>query len=157
MNILPHRDEFLFPLEAAFDKFFNDFFGQRSSLLNSAKSNTGYPKLNYYSDGKEIKLVLAVPGCTSEDLELSYNEDNTLTIKGRMHHDFHAPESAQFYARELRQSSFVRTVSLPETRSPPTASLENGILIITWKIEKAQNKPKQVIQITQKRSDAREK
>ena len=60
MNILPHRDEFLFPLEAAFDKFFNDFFGQISSLLNSA--------LNYYSDGKEIKLVLAVPGCTSEDL-----------------------------------------------------------------------------------------
>jgi len=138
-------------LEAAFDKFFNDFFGQRSSLLNSAKSNTGYPKLNYYSDGKEIKLVLAVPGCTSEDLELSYNEDNTLTIKGRMHHDFHAPESAQFYARELRQSSFVRSVY------PPTASLENGILVITWKIEKVQNKPKQVIQINQKRSDAREK
>jgi HSP20 family molecular chaperone IbpA len=60
-------------------------------ILNSAKSNTGYPKLNYYLDDKEIKLVLAVPGCTSEDLELSYNKDTTLTIKGCIHHDLHAP------------------------------------------------------------------
>ncbi len=156
MNILPHRDEFLFPLEAAFDKFFNDFFNQRNSLLSSAKANTGYPKINYYSNDKEIVLTLAVPGCNSEDLELSYNEDNTLTIKGRMSQEYHAPESAQFYARELRQSSFVRTISLPETRSPPNASLENGILTIKWELKPLKNKPKQLIQINQKKSDAQE-
>lgn len=146
MSIIP-RDEFLFPLEQTFNKFFDDFFHNKHTLLNVTKANTGYPKLNYYDDGKEIRMVFSVPGVRKEDLDIEYNDDNTLTIRGRMSDDYVASDTAYYYCRELRQSAFSRTVALPEHSKPPNASLKDGLLTLTFEMEPIKEKPKLKIKI----------
>ena len=52
MQLLPNRDDYFFPIEATFNKFFDDFFHNKNTLLNVTKANSGYPKMNYYDDGE---------------------------------------------------------------------------------------------------------
>ena len=150
MQSLPNRDDYFFPIEVTFNKFFDDFFSNKNSLLNSTKANTNYPKLNYYSDGKTISMHIAVPGVTKENLEVEWHEDFTLTIRGKMSKEYSSPETSKFYLRELRTSSFSRNIACPGPESgvnkPPSLSLKDGILAITWEIEP--EKPKEKVLLT---------
>lgn len=138
MKIVPLRDELFFPLEATFNKFFDDFFANKSNS-NVAKANSGYPKVNSYIDGDNYKLSFAVPGVLSEDLEVDY-QNNTVTIRGQAAKK-HQSSSDSYYIRELRLSSFERTVSLPDLveGEPEEAKLADGILTLTWKLNPKNN------------------
>lgn len=127
------RDELFFPLEATFNKFFDDFFANKSNS-NVAKANSGYPKLNSYIDGDSYKLSFAVPGVLLEDLEVDY-QGNTVTIRGQASKR-HQSSTDSYYIRELRLSSFERTVTLPDLvdGEPEEAKLSDGILTLTWKL-----------------------
>jgi|GEM_PF-2167231 len=133
MKIVPLRDELFFPLEATFNKFFDDFFANKSNS-NVAKANSGYPKLNSYIDGDSYKLSFAVPGVLLEDLEVDY-QGNTVTIRGQASKR-HQSSTDSYYIRELRLSSFERTVTLPDLvdGEPEEAKLSDGILTLTWKL-----------------------
>ena len=146
MSLIP-RDEFLFPLEQTFNKLFDDFFHNKNTLLNVTKANSGYPKMNYYDDGEVVRMVFSVPGVRKEDLDIEYNDDHTLTLHGKMSAEYIASDKAYYYCRELRQSSFSRTVTLPEHSKPPTANLKDGILTLTFETEPIKEKPKLKIKI----------
>ena len=67
--IVPLRDDLFFPLEQTFEKFYRDFFGDKSNF-NIAKSSSGYPKTNAYIDGEHFKMLFSVPGVSKDDLVL---------------------------------------------------------------------------------------
>jgi len=147
MNIIPNRNDVLFPIEVTLNKFFDDFFNNKHSILSSAKANAGYPKLNYYQTDEKICMVFAVPGINKEDLEIEYNQDNTLTVRGKMNESY-SESNANYFVRELRTSSFSRTVVLPgSSLDKPTAKLENGLLILEWTLAPPKPKAKQLIEI----------
>ena len=135
MNLVPLRDDLMFPLEQTFNKFFEDFFSTKSNL-NVAKANSGYPKINSYVDGNTYKLSFAVPGVSPEDLDVEYGSSNTVTIRGKTAKKYQTNNESLFFVRELRLSSFERTVQLPEnvTGQPQDAVLSDGILSLTWNL-----------------------
>jgi hypothetical protein len=67
-----------------------------------------------------------------------------------MSKEYSAPETSKFYLRELRTSSFSRNIACPCPESgvnkPPSLSLKDGILAITWEIEP--EKPKEKVLLT---------
>lgn len=128
------RDDFLFPLEATFNKFFDDFFRTKGNL-DTAKSNIGYPKLNLHQDKDSTKLVFSIPGLKSEDINLEYGPGNCVTISGKMNATYKGGDDSVWYYREIRSSSFERVVPLPENieGEPDSATLQDGLLTLTWK------------------------
>ena len=134
MNLVPRRDDLFFPLESAFNKFFDDFFLNKSNL-NVAKANIGYPKLNLYQTKEDTKLVFSIPGLKSDDLYLEYGPGNCVTIRGRMNESYKGSEESVYYYREIRSTSFERVVPLPENieGEPDSATLQDGLLTLTWK------------------------
>jgi HSP20 family protein len=132
-DIAPNRDNLLFPLETAFDEFFREFFS--SNPISRVKQG-GYPKMNASESENELVLTLAVPGMKSEDLELVIDQNNILTVRGKMSVDYQSPEGSKYYIRELRQSAFERSIQLPEyVRGDPKTSMKDGILTLTWETE----------------------
>lgn len=137
LHMVPLRDDLIFPIEATFEKFFQDFFNSKSNI-DIAKSNTGYPKVNCFFEDDKYKIVYAVPGIKQEDLRLDYDEKNgTITIAGRMSSE-HIPTADRYVLRELRQSQFSRTLSLQPFVSgePESAVLADGLLTLTWSVAK---------------------
>lgn len=135
MNLVPLRDDFLFPLEQTFNKFFEDFFNNKSNA-NVAKANSTYPKYNSYLEGDCYKVVVAVPGVALEDLEVDKGTSGTIIIRGKSARKYQSAPDSQFYVREIRLSSFERMISLPDgvDGEPADAILENGLLTLTWKL-----------------------
>jgi len=133
-NLVPRRDDLFFPIEQAFDGFFNDFFS-KSSPLAKVKSASGYPKMNAWKSDGKFGLTFAVPGMTSEDLDVEIDSNNTLTIRGKMSSEYESPEGSSYYLKELRQSSFERSVVLPDfVDGDPETSMKDGILSLAWNV-----------------------
>lgn len=135
MNLVPLRDDLLFPLEQTFNKFFEDFFSNKSNA-NVAKANSSYPKYNSYVEGDSYKIVVAVPGVALEDLEVDRGLSGTVVIRGKSSRKYQSAADSQFYVRELRLSTFERMISLPEgvDGEPESAVLQDGLLTLTWKL-----------------------
>lgn len=132
-DVTPTRENLLFPLESAFDEFFRDFFA--SNPISRVKQG-GYPKMNASEANGELVLTFAVPGMTTNDLEVEIDQKNVLTVRGKMASDYQSPEGSKFYVRELRQSAFERSVQLPEyVRGDPQTAMKDGILTLSWQTE----------------------
>jgi HSP20 family molecular chaperone IbpA len=136
MNLIPLRDDLFFPLEQVFDKFYQDFFHNKSAI-NTVKSNQTYPKMNVYLENNQFIMKLAVPGAKEENLEIEYKNDNSVTIRGKMAEQHSASTQASFYIKELKQSIFERSLILPEyvQGEPESAELSDGLLTLTWKLK----------------------
>jgi HSP20 family molecular chaperone IbpA len=164
------RDDLLFPLEQSFDDFFNGFFG---SSLDSAKSKSGYPKLEAGIEGDNWIVRVAVPGVTYESLNVEIEDKpqgdihfpkgdihfvqrtiaplKMLKISGKMSEEYESPKDATMYRKELRKSSFTREITLPsEIEGEPDASLKDGILTLKWKLKSIEEPKKNTIKITVK-------
>lgn len=141
MHLLPsRRDDFLFPIEAHFNKIFDQFL-TGSSLKDSLKATQGYPKMDMYEDGESLTVKVAVPGLKLEDLSVDLDRSKglaELTIAGKLSEVSKSKASA-FYVKELRQSAFKRTVALPDyVKDDPDAVLEDGILTLRWDLPERQ-------------------
>ena len=144
--IVPLRDDLFFPLEQTFEKFYRDFFGDKSNI-NIAKSSSGYPKTNVYIDGEQFKMLFSVPGVSKEELEIEVDGD-TVTVKGKMSSKYCSAKDSEYLVRELRQSFFTRTLSIPNgVVGEPEANLADGILTLTWETERAKEPPVKRIEI----------
>ena len=144
--IVPLRDDLFFPLEQTFEKFYRDFFGDKSNF-NIAKSSSGYPTTNAYIDGEHFKMLFSVPGVSKDDLEIEI-DGNTVTVKGKMSSKYCSAKESEYLVRELRQSFFTRTLSIPNrVVGEPEANLADGILTLTWETERAKEPPVKRIEI----------
>jgi HSP20 family molecular chaperone IbpA len=135
-NLIPRRDDLFFPIEQAFDGFFNDFFS-KSSPLSKVKGASGYPKMNAWRNESEFGVTFAVPGMSSDDLDVEIDSNNTLTVRGKMSSEHESPKGSSYYLKELRQSAFERSVVLPDfVDGDPVTSMKDGILTLTWDVQK---------------------
>lgn len=134
-SLAPRRDDFFFPLEQTFNRFFDEFFSNDS--LDGVKGTGGYPKMNAYTDGGEMVMHVAVSGVPSENLKVEVTPENVLIVSGRMSSEYQTPKTATTgWRHELRQSVFERQFQLPEyVEGDPTARLKDGILTLRWKIK----------------------
>lgn len=163
MSLMPRREDFLFPLQKEFDKLFDEFFGPKRlpSLLNSVKSRSGYPKLDILVTDGKFRIEVAVPGVEPDDLriEILYESDSNrfgidesqsrmVRITGRMSHDYQYPNDTDYVFRELTRAKFQRIVRLPdEVKGDPEAIVKNGMLTLTWKLEKPQEAEAKLVPI----------
>ena len=150
LSTVPRREDLMFPIEQSFNKFFDDFFS--SNPLSKVKANAGYPRMNAYETDDKFVIALSVPGMKKDDINIEINSNHMLTVEGKMSEDYQAPDDAGYYLRELRQSSFSRSVQLPEhAQGDPQAVMKDGILELTWHI--FTKKPDPVRKITIKTED----
>lgn len=150
--ISPRREDFLFPLQQQFDKLFDEFFGPQRlpSLLNSVKSRSGYPKLDILVTDGKYRIEVAVPGVEPDDIKIEIlvepngqfgidaQKQRLLRIMGRMSHDYQYANDIDYYYRELTRAKFQRVIRLPnEVKGDPEAVVKNGMLTLTWTLEKS--------------------
>lgn len=133
-SIIPRREDLFAPIESHFHKFFEEFFNPKG--VDSIKATSGFPKMNAYEDDNELVLMVSTPGMSSDDIRVEVTPDNFLVISGRVSQDYHSPEGATWYLRELRQSAFERRLKLPSTvEGDPRATLKEGMLCLRWTLK----------------------
>lgn len=143
MQYLTRRDDFLFPIEAHFNKVFDQLL-TGTNLKDSIKSTQGYPKMDVFEDKEFLVIKCAVPGMKLDDISVEIDTQKTpeVTISGKMSQEYESPKDSKFYVKELRQSAFRRTFSLPDyAKKDPDAVLEDGILTLRWKIPEVEKEP----------------
>jgi len=134
---LATRDDFLFPIESQFNKIFDTFLSH-GPMKDSLKGSVGYPKMDVTEDDEYLTIKVAVPGLKSEDIDVvldnSIKKQPQVTISGKSTNITTNPK-AKFFVKELRTSSFKRTLTLPEyATEEPEALLDDGILTLKWKV-----------------------
>jgi HSP20 family protein len=130
----------LVSLRQAMDRLFEDSF-VRGPL--GGFDQAGTLPLDVTSTADALVVEAAMPGIKPEDVEITV-ENGTLTIRGQ-HREERKTGEGESLVQEIRRSSVVRTVSLPQGLEPDkaTASFEDGILKLS--IPKAEQvKPRQI-------------
>jgi HSP20 family protein len=111
---------------------------------NSSVSRVNYPPVNIATTDKSVEVYLFVAGMDPDDLELVI-EKNMLSIAGERKLPEVTGEKAVNYRQERFEGQFKRTISLPGSVDPESASAayKEGVLHIS--IEKrAESQPRQV-------------
>jgi HSP20 family molecular chaperone IbpA len=93
-------------------------------------------------------VEVAVPGVEPDDLKIEIlvesdsclgieTHQRVLRISGRMSHDYQYSNNIDYLFRELTRAKFQRIVRLPdEAKGEPEAVIKNGMLTLTWTLEK---------------------
>lgn len=130
-STLPSRQSIIDHHEQLLNKFFDDFWGNRKTFI---QSNTSYPKMDIFEDEIYFCIECAVPGVEEQDLIIeTVKETRLLTIKGRASvlrvNRYHE------HLKELKHSAFSRTIQLPDNieLDPEICDLKNGILYMSFK------------------------
>lgn len=103
----------------------------------------GYPAMNAWLNEDGAIVTAEVPGCTSENLDLSVVQD-TLVVKGTRPSE-ELPEGATYHRRERGCGNFSRSFQLPfkVDTGNVEATFENGILKIMLP-RAEEDKPKKI-------------
>lgn len=124
------RSSFRNPVEDIFDDFFNMFSGVEYNK-NDLFAQSSYPKIDIAEDGSDVVIDAALAGFTMDDVKIDIDDRNrVLTLSGKSSLERH--DDGQYAVREIKRSSFVRSVTLPEylDLDEIDASLKNGMLTI---------------------------
>lgn len=113
------------------DKVFDSFFADSASRTVAAPPLPFHPNVDVKDSGKEIRVIVELPGMDEKDIDISLN-DNLLTIKGEKKAE-KEEKGDNYYHTERTFGYFSRTVPLPsEVRvEDASAAYKNGILKIT--------------------------
>lgn len=100
----------------------------------AARAWTFRPAIDVYDSGEQVVVRAILPGATSEDIDLTI-EQNTLTLRGRFGHTAsdESHSDVTWYRREIGSGQFAEsfTLPVPVDAENATASFENGILTLT--------------------------
>ena len=102
------------------------------------------PLIDIVDKGKEIRVIVELPGVEKKDIELQA-EENRISIKAKT--SFEAKEEKEkegYYFHERRFASFYRAIPLPVEIVPEKAKAEfkNAILMVTLPKKHPEAKPK---------------
>lgn len=111
----------------AMDEMFERLFGRTPIASPTA---TNLPLDIFERDGKFI-VRASVPGISPENLDVQV-EDNVLTIRGEISHEYEG-EDVKVYRREVSYGSFARSIRLPENLNfeKVDAEFSNGLVTIS--------------------------
>ena len=98
----------------------------------STDVGTFTPRVDIREDEKNIYLSAEIPGLSKEDVKVSINDDNVLTIKGEKKLE-EKKEEENYVKLERQYGSFVRSFVLPENVDTESvkASFKDGLLELT--------------------------
>ena len=106
---------------------------------------TGAPAIDVSENNDAYVISAALPGWKPENVDITF-EGGTVTLKGEVNEETNEPaDNTRWHRREIRRSSFTRTVALPSEveADKAKAEFENGVLTLT--LPKAEVvKPKQI-------------
>jgi len=112
---------------------FTRFFGAGEQDGAAWRSSTaGYgPQIESWVQDNTLHLKADLPGMEPKDVEITV-EENRLTLRGERKAE-HEQHEGQYFHREVRYGSFVRTFTIPEgTKAEEVqASYRNGVLELT--------------------------
>ncbi len=134
-SLVPARDNFFAAFEQEFNKIYDEMFGNffASKPVSAMKASAAFPKLNIYQTDDQLVMQFAVAGMKEEDLKIEISDENVLTVSGRMATELFTQEGVQYHVKELRGGSFERSIRLPDSvQDDPKATLEDGVLTLTW-------------------------
>lgn len=121
------------------EDLFESFFGKPINL------NYNEAEIEMYEDDNNVVVKVKAPGFDENSIDIGI-EDNVLTISGNVESDKKEEDpKKKYYYQEMRQESFVRSVSLPVKvkAEESNAEFKKGILEI--KMPKADEvKPKKI-------------
>ncbi|MGQ0570136.1 MAG: Hsp20/alpha crystallin family protein [Armatimonadota bacterium] len=127
-------------MRESMDRLFEDFFTRRPRTSGPL---VWQPAVEVFETDNEVVVKAELPGIDPKNVSVTVTGDG-LTIKGEAKVE-HEEKGRNYYRRELRYGSFLRTIPLPtEVKSEETkAAFRNGILEV--KVPKAERvKPKTV-------------
>lgn len=107
--------------------------------------NLRTPRLDVVDRDKEVLIRVELPGVEKKDVEVSVS-DNILAIKGSVHRESEN-EKEGYFRREISQSDFSRSLSLPAgvDATKVSASLNNGVLEVS--LPKNENAQRRTIEV----------
>ncbi len=116
-------------LRQAMDRLFEDSFARSTGLLAGIRGES--PAIDMYQTDKEVVVKASVPGMKAEDLEISVTGD-MLTLKG-VHREEQEVEDENYFRKEMRFGSFMRTLEIPVPTKidKAEAEFEDGVLTVT--------------------------
>ncbi|KAI0776584.1 HSP20-like chaperone [Trametes elegans] len=140
------------PFYDEFDRLFDDAFSRRTGN-NGQVARQGNnaqrvfrPTIDLHED-KEKNLVTAtfeLPGLKKEDVNIDVH-NNVLTVSGETKQTEERKESG-YVVKERRYGKFSRSLPVPEGIKPEEikASLENGVLTVTFPRSSPEQAPKKI-------------
>jgi HSP20 family protein len=112
-------DEFVMPTQlrrrvsALFEPFGVGVGGGGGTMLGASRGGTMFvPELELVERDNELLLSVDLPGVRQEDVDVSVDEDNVLTIRGERR-DEQSRRARGYEYTERSYGSFVRSVELP--------------------------------------------
>ncbi len=129
-------------------KEMNGFLRNNFSQENRPRIEIGdfKPRVDVSEDTKSIFFEVEIPGVKKEDVKVSVNNENILTIKGEKKFE-RKDEVTSCCRSERTYGEFMRSFQLPDNTDSEkiSASYNNGILTLTIpKIEPVKPSEKQV-------------
>jgi HSP20 family molecular chaperone IbpA len=143
--LAPKRVDLFNEISKEIDSAFNEVFG--SKFFTGLKQHKGYPLMDAVRTGDKLVLQYTVPGVNKSNIRAEISEDEIgrlLTVSGQLN-DNYVYEENSYQIRELSKQEFRRVVRLPEDvlDEDPAVILEDGILTLTFKLQKLEEvKPK---------------
>ena len=124
------------PFAIGFDRFFEDI--ERVSSIND-----NFPPYNVIKSSEDTYLIeLAVAGFNKEELNIEY-KDGILTVTG----DNTTRQELDFVHKGISERSFRRSWTLGDHVKVKTATVVNGLLVISLEREIPESEKPQTIKI----------
>jgi HSP20 family molecular chaperone IbpA len=154
-SVFPTRDDFFFPLEQHFNRFFDEFF-KSTKDVTSISASVGFPRMDIVEtkprvtciDGKtvdvpgDLTIKASVSGWDQADIQVEVTPENVVVISGSKSKGEGSSDPPVYHLKELRQTSFTRSVRLPDyVRGDPEATMKDGILTLRWKTDRKPPEP----------------
>lgn len=145
--LAPRRVDLFNEISKEIDNAFNEVFGSKFFTGIKLKNSRGYPLMDAIRNKDSLILQYTVPGVSKNNIKAEITEDELgklLTVSGQLD-ELYTYEENSYQIRELSKQEFRRVVRLPEdvVDEDPVIILENGILTLTFKLQKLEEvKPK---------------
>ena len=133
---LDSRSSFVTSFDRLFDEMLNESFPSFGKEVGvDFFSKTAFPKVDVIDTPTEVEIQAEIPGLTKEDVEITVEKGNVLSIKGEKKSKISQKDGdteRKYLYKELKHSSFCRKFSLGENLDGKnvSATFNNGILEI---------------------------
>jgi len=134
-----------FSLRDMMNRLMENAFVNPEQWYSDGVPGAGAPAIDVTENNDAYVIRAALPGWKPENVDLTF-EGGTLTLKGEVNEESQQnDENTRWHRREIRRTSFARSIALPTEveADKAKAEFENGVLTLT--LPKAEVvKPKQI-------------
>jgi HSP20 family protein len=134
--------------DAEFDRMQNFINSVMNSNVSNSYFNKAYPKMDIEDKEKSYILTFNLAGTSKDEIELSLEDNNILTIRGEKKSNT-VLKKKNYVKREIFSGKFQRSITLPEDADAQTLKTEyrDGILKVMLEKKKIKKISSKIIPI----------